>query len=426
MPGSTKTGGDTHHTLRSEIVARLLRGELGMHEACERYGLTPEAIGDWVRDVRRSTLKSFDEHVRVTLSRQGVDVAAFSAAELTGTLDEVAVSDLIQTMDLSRRDAEISVTHAGLESRLWCSGGEVVAAESGQLSGEPALYRILALEHGEIVADFRPVRRERTIWKPTPLLLLDGARRKDECHRLRSRLGRERYAPAANLPPVDVTFTRAEIALLRAFDGPRSVGDALAASAFGDLETLTAFASLVKRECLLPTAELADAPQLAPADAISLRPALVSLLALTPSVSRARVDAKRVRVGLMLAGGLLAAASAFWLLLPAPKGAHATARDSRMLTPMPMVGPAEASASLPAQVVTTAEPAPVVAPAPEPSSAPRLTAPSHEASAPRSNAARVRVVRPPVAAAFAAPPEPPRTPRMQIIEDRKPSMRVLE
>jgi hypothetical protein len=272
------------------------------------------------------------------------------------------------------------------------------------------------------------VRRERTIWKPTPLLLLDGARRKDECHRLRSRLGRERYAPAANLPPVDVTFTRAEIALLRAFDGPRSVGDALAASAFGDLETLTAFASLVKRECLLPTAVLADAPQLAPADAISLRPALVSLLALTPSVSRARVDAKRVRVGLMLAGGLLAAASALWLLLPAPKSGHATARDSRMLTPMPTVGPAEASASLPGQVVTTAELEPVVPPAPEPepSSAPRLTSPSHEASAPRSSAARVRVVRPPVAAAFAAPPEPPRTPRMQIIEDRKPSMRVLE
>ena len=170
---------------------------------------------------------------------------------------------------------------------------------SGKLSGEPALYRILALEQGDVVADFRPVRRERTIWKPTPVLLLDGARRKDECHRLRCRLGSERYAPGANLPSVDVTFTRAEIELLRAFDGPRSVDDALAASPCGDLETLIAFANLVKRECLLPTAELADVPQLTPADAISLRPALVSLLALAPSVSRARADATRVRVGLI-------------------------------------------------------------------------------------------------------------------------------
>jgi transposase-like protein len=433
MPGSIKTGGDSHDTLRSEIVARLLRGELGMHEACERHGLTPECIGDWVRDFRRSTLKAFDEHVRATLSRQGVDSVAFSATELTGTLGEVAVSDLIQTLDLSRRDGEISVTHAGVESRLWCSGGEVVAAESGQLSGEPALYRILALEEGDVVADFRPVRRERTIWKPTPLLLLDGARRKDECHRLRSRLGRERYAPGASLPDIDVTFTRAEIELLRAFDGPRSVGDALAASSFGDLETLTAVANLVKRECLLPSAEPADAPQMAPADAISLRPALVSLLALAPSVSRARVDAQRARVGLTLAGGLLAMAGALWLLLPGATSHPDTARDSRMLTPTPAPAPTpapspEASASVPARSLPTSGLAPVVAPAPvpEPSSSPRPTARSPEASPPRSPAARVRVARPPLAAAVAAPPEPPRTPRMQIIEDRIPSMRVLE
>jgi transposase-like protein len=430
MPGSIKTGGDSHDTLRSEIVARLLRGELGMHEACERYGLTPECIGDWVRDFRRSTLKAFDEHVRATLSRQGVDSVAFSATELTGTLDEVAVSDLIQTLDLSRRDGEISVTHAGVESRLWCSGGEVVAAESGQLSGEPALYRILALEEGDVVADFRPVRRERTIWKPTPLLLLDGARRKDECHRLRSRLGRERYAPGASPPSIDVTFTRAEIELLRAFDGPRSVGDALAASSFGDLETLTAFANLVKRECLLPSAEIADPPQRAPADAISLRPALVSLLALAPSVSRAGVDATRVRVGLSLAGGLLAVASALWLLLPASTSRHDTARDSRMLTPTPAptLAPApEASASVPALALPTPALEPVVAsaPVPEPSSSPRPTVRSQEASSPRSPAARVRAARPAVAAAIAAPLEP-RTPRMQIIEDRIPSMRVLE
>jgi hypothetical protein len=449
MPGSTKTGGDTHDALRSEVVTRLLRGDLGMREACDRYGLTPEDIGDWVRDFRRSTLKTFDEHVRATLSRQGVDMAAFSGTELTGTLGEVAVSDLIQTLDLSRRDAEISVTHAGLESRLWCSGGEVVAAESGQLSGEPALYRILALEEGEVVADYRPVRRERTIWKPTPVLLLDGARRKDECHRLRCRLGRERYAPGANLPAVDVTFTRAEIELLRAFDGPRSVGDALAASSFGDLETLTAFANLVKRQCLLPTVELADAPPVAPAEVISLRPALVSLLAL-PSVSSARVDARRARVGLVVAGGLLAAASALWLLLPGSTSERDTARDSRMLTPTAALGaPVASSEALPREAVdgATRAPAPeasaraalptpelapavVPAPAPEPSSAPRpaprLIPGSDEASASRASAARVRVARPAVAAASATPPVPPRTPRMQIIEDRRPSMRVLE
>lgn len=448
MPGSIKTGGDTHDALRSEIVARLLRGELGLREACERHGLTPECIGDWVRDFRRSTLKAFDEHVRATLSRQGVDLAGFSAAELTGTLEEVAVTDLIQTLELSRRDGEISVIHAGIESRLWCSGGEVVAAESGKLSGEAALYRILALDEGEVVAEFRPVRRERTIWKPTPLLLLDGARRKDECHRLRSRLGHERYAPGATPTAVDATLTRAEIELLRVFDGPRSIGDALAVSSFGDLETLTAFASLVQRQRLQPAVELAEAPPVAPENAISLRPALVSLLALAPGASRARLSSRRVRAGLVLAGGLLASVSARWWMLPGSGSGQDTARDTRMLVPAPTLGAPEASsearprdalaeaarvpapeatASAPEQPLATLALERVAAAAtePEPASPPRSTARAREASAPRSPGARLRAARPPVAAA-AVSTEPPQPPRMQIIEDRRPSMRVLE
>jgi hypothetical protein len=253
-------------------------------------------------------------------------------------------------------------------------------------------------------------------------------------------------APGSSPTPVDATLTRAEIELLRAFDGPRSIGDVLALSSFGDLETLTAFASLVERQRLLPAAEVGDAPPLAPDNAISLRPALVSLLALAPGASQARSNAKRARIGLLLAGGLLAWASARWLLQGSVRD-DVTARDVQVLTPAPALGVREASSELPRPgalagaahvpaieaAAVASEPAvptaaldPLVAAAPEPPSPPPPAARPRQASSPRNSAARVRAVRPPAVAASLAPSEPPRTPRMQIIEDRSPSMRVLE
>ena len=78
------------------------------------------------------------------------------------------------------------IVHAEQTSRIWCADGKIVDAESGCLTGELACHRIWGLDAGELRADFRPVRRARSIQSSTPGLMLEAARRKDECAMLRN------------------------------------------------------------------------------------------------------------------------------------------------------------------------------------------------------------------------------------------------
>lgn len=103
-----------------------------------------------------------------------------AVARFSGTLDDLAVADLIQIVQLLGKSAQITVSRGGAESHLWCSDGELIDAESGSAKGEAALFRVLSFEQGWLVAELRAVERARTIFGTSQQLLLEAARHKDE------------------------------------------------------------------------------------------------------------------------------------------------------------------------------------------------------------------------------------------------------
>ena len=103
-----------------------------------------------------------------------------AVARFSGTLDDLAVADLIQIVQLLGKSAQITVSRGGAESHLWCSDGELIDAESGSAKGEAALFRVLSFEQGWLVAELRAVDRARTIFGTSQQLLLEAARHKDE------------------------------------------------------------------------------------------------------------------------------------------------------------------------------------------------------------------------------------------------------
>ncbi|MEO8178446.1 MAG: DUF4388 domain-containing protein, partial [Deltaproteobacteria bacterium] len=252
MPGTNTTGGNIDERLRADIVGQVARGTLRIQDACTRYQLSRECIVEWLAAFRRASLTAFDEQLRRTLADQGVEVSALASAEFQGDLAELAISDLIQTLTLGRREGVITVSQEGRESRIWCAGGEIVDAESGKLSGAAAVHRMLAFEHGRVRASFTPVSRPNRVHVSTIELLLDGARRSDEARSIRMKLGSGPYRLAANAMSVGDSLTAQEVSVLRQFDVPLSVADVLAGSELGDLEALTLLSRLVARECLLP------------------------------------------------------------------------------------------------------------------------------------------------------------------------------
>lgn len=206
---------------------------------------------------RREARRALDERVKMALSTQGLDVNDLAAAEFSGNVDEMAVAELLQTVQFGRKDAEIRIEHGTEQSRIWCTEGDVVDAESARLRGEPAVYRLLSLERGRVHADFSAVSRARTISVSTQALLMEGARRHDEGGELRKKLGDmdATYVPSSRSLSPDVKATTAQFGVLRLFDGIRSVNEVVRESSSPDLETLTYISQLLSMKLLEPARE---------------------------------------------------------------------------------------------------------------------------------------------------------------------------
>src|SRR4051812_40378066 len=147
---------------KSSLVERIIRGELTPEQAQQRHGLSRAELKDWVRIYRREARRAFDDRVKSVLSTQGIDIGDLSAAEFSGNVEDMSVAELLQTIQLGRKDAEIRIERDRELSYIWCLDGQVVDAEANELRGAPAVYRLLSIEHGRIQADFSPVQRARS------------------------------------------------------------------------------------------------------------------------------------------------------------------------------------------------------------------------------------------------------------------------
>lgn len=114
-----------------------------------------------------------------------------------GQLSQLPLSDLLQLFHVSRKSGVVEVRRreAGQvtdQGTVALRDGDLVHASVGAVSGEKALYRLLAWERGDF--NFRPggVSPEPTLTKPARALLREGLRQIEEMARM-----------AGTLPPMD-------------------------------------------------------------------------------------------------------------------------------------------------------------------------------------------------------------------------------
>lgn len=240
------------------LVLRILLGELTPEQACAEERLTNEELTEWMRCHRRAARRVIEDRFAAALAAQGLDSEDFV---MSGNLESMVLSDLLEAIRLGRKNARIRIEHDGEHSHLWCAEGELIDAQAGLLVGDAAVYRLLALGHGRLQADFSSVSRERTVLASTESLLVDFARRLDEGRLLRERIG--------DTERIVVPDPRAHVALagldpeercvLHAFDGTRSIEAVIQASQRPELETLAAIFRLLGERRLIPAAELGSA-----------------------------------------------------------------------------------------------------------------------------------------------------------------------
>ncbi len=229
-------------TAQTEIEHKIRGLELG----CDDYLTKPIYIKEIVTRVR--ILLQKQQRSRIEQKREG-------RTRFAGRLSDMAVVDLIQTIELSRKSGVIQFhgenhdasTGQPVMAAIYFRDGKLIDAEMGSLQGEDAVYRLLTWNDGEFEVVFRTVRRRDVIEMNTQALLMEGMRRLDEWGRLLEQL--PNLEARFEVDVKELGSRLGEIpdehnAILRLFDGRRTLMEVIDAATFGDLETLEVIAKL--------------------------------------------------------------------------------------------------------------------------------------------------------------------------------------
>lgn len=172
-------------------------------------------------------------------------------AHFVGSLAEMGVVDLIQTIEIGRKTGVMFLTSTeghSKQGKIFFRNGKVIDAESGKLRGEQAVYRLLLWGSGDFEIDFQvSLVHPDNIALSSQGLLMEGMRRVDEWGRM-----------FEQLPPLETIFEvdYLELAdrlseipdevngILRLFDGRRSLLEVVDDSDFDDLEALEIISKL--------------------------------------------------------------------------------------------------------------------------------------------------------------------------------------
>jgi hypothetical protein len=102
---------------------------------------------------------------------------------LRGSLAQMNVLDLLQSLDMGRKTCALTLTNNGDKCKMYFTDGQINHAVYGDLQGDPAVYRVLAWNGGSFEIDFAGSSSEQTTTQSTQGLLLEGLRLLDEANR---------------------------------------------------------------------------------------------------------------------------------------------------------------------------------------------------------------------------------------------------
>jgi DNA-binding response OmpR family regulator len=124
--------------------------------------------------------------IKRVLERVELGKATREAAESTsvrGTLAQMSVVDLLQTLDIGRKSCSLVLTRNGERAEMQFHDGQLVHASLGALTGEEAVYKVVAWTDGVFLIDFQRQECPHTIQHSTQSVLMEALRIFDEGQR---------------------------------------------------------------------------------------------------------------------------------------------------------------------------------------------------------------------------------------------------
>src|SRR5437899_5384879 len=102
---------------------------------------------------------------------------------LRGSLAQMNVLDLLQSLDMGRKTCALTLANNGDKCKMYFTDGQINHALYGDLKGDHAVYKVLTWTAGSFEIDFAGSSSEQTITQSTQGILLEGLRLLDEANR---------------------------------------------------------------------------------------------------------------------------------------------------------------------------------------------------------------------------------------------------
>jgi CheY-like chemotaxis protein len=142
-------------------------------EGVEDYFVKPFFSRDLLQQARRITARLLQQR----MEKQG------GGAGIKGKLTEISLIDWMQTLEQGRKTCALTLRREGEECTIYFSDGQVNHAVSGELKGDPAVFKVLAWMDGDWEVDFQKNSPEHTTTMSTQGLMMEGLRIMDESNR---------------------------------------------------------------------------------------------------------------------------------------------------------------------------------------------------------------------------------------------------
>src|SRR5579862_4983750 len=185
---------------------------LSPQDAADDYLEKPFYLKDAIRRVKRMIDRIALEKMAKTAPSDGV---------VRGSLSQMNVIDLMQSLEMGRKSCRLSLSNEGDKCEVFFVEGQVKHATYGSLVGDEAVFKVLRWTGGSFQLDFEGKTDKETTQLNTQGLLMEGLRLLDESQRDG---GGE---PEATVPPAAETAPAAKPASFGAGRGREEEEDVL-------------------------------------------------------------------------------------------------------------------------------------------------------------------------------------------------------
>jgi CheY-like chemotaxis protein len=160
---------------------------LSPQDAADDYLEKPFFLKEATRRIKRMIDRIALEKMAKTAPSDGV---------VRGSLTQMNVIDLMQSLEMGRKSCQLSLTNEGDKCEVFFVEGQVKHATYGSLVGDQAVFKVLRWTGGNFQLDFEGKTAKETTQLNTQGLLMEGLRLLDESQRDASADAEPAPAPA--------------------------------------------------------------------------------------------------------------------------------------------------------------------------------------------------------------------------------------